>query len=474
MMKRALLVLACVSLAVCNGVLTGSKWQGVREELPLRRLRLNALKASVPAAPAASGSGIVMVAENLGDVATAYQTLAHLRESGVAAPAELWIADADITPAATAEFASLSVSLRDLSSVASAEQLAVRDGKRPQALAVAVAHSAFETVLYLDVANAATDADTLLAHPALASSGLVFWPTQEKTSAENPIWELVGAARAHADSYQQGVAQMLVSKNKAWSALHLVSHLTTPFYGLMLNGNVDAVRMAALAARAEFLMETEPAAAAVVPASTRALPAAIQDFAAMQTCTTLTTTQIRDYASLNSINIEGEFGGRLNGTKKTFNYPRAQQRSACKVFARGGMCDGTTITQDKNLEVAFIRILMGGKDARLRFRHRGTNGQGLYQNYSIIQAGTWDSSDYWCDARGSFYTVVEKNDGEPTGDFLLMAAYDLARPDDRFYPTGKLDRHYIEIEWNAGVLARPSFWLMALAFALAAAMRFPY
>lgn len=472
-MKGILLLVAGV-FAICNGALTGSQWQGVREELPLRQLRLNALKARAPAAPAASGSGIVMVADKLADVATAYQTLAHLRDTGVTAPAELWVADADITPAATAEFASLGVSLRDLSAVASAEQLALRDGKRPQALAAAVAHSAFETVLYLDVANAAADADALLAHPALASAGLVFWPTQDKTSAENPIWELVGAAPANADSFQQGVTQMLISKSKAWSALHLASHLATPFYGLMLNGNVDAVRMAALAAKSEFFMETETVAA---PAPARALPAAIQEFVRVQACTRPSAADIKTWAALNTINIEQEFKGFANGTKKTFTFAQAKLKAACKVFALGGKCDGTMITQDKNLDVAFVKITMGGKDARLRFHHQGIDGMGLYQNYSIIQAGNWDAStddDFWCDAKGFFYTSVEKNDGEPNGDFLFMAAYDLAEETDQSYPTGKLTTHHIEIVWNAGVLARPSFWLMVLAFALAAAMRYPY
>ena len=51
-----------------------------------------ALQSSVPARPQFSGAGVVMVAENRGRVPLAYRSLAHMRQSGVTAPAELWVA----------------------------------------------------------------------------------------------------------------------------------------------------------------------------------------------------------------------------------------------------------------------------------------------------------------------------------------------------------------------------------------------
>jgi len=455
--RRALFLVGL--LAVANAAL----WQGVREELPLRRLRLNAVKAGVPTAPAFSGAGIVMVAETHSDVATAYQTLAFMRERGVSSPAELWMAGGAPTPAATAEFAAINVALKDLASVAHTDQLAFREGKRPQALTLAIAHSSFEQVLVLDVANAATNADELLAHPALASDGMVFWPARSKPSAANPIWDLVQAQPV--DSFAQGVDQILVNKNKGWTALHVAAHLATPFFGLMLNGNVDTLRMAALATKSQFVMESS--APSVQRAPARALPASLVELLADEDCTVLTWAQIKQFANQRVLNIEQSFRGERNGTKKTFQFPKAQWKPACKLFAGGtSNCDGRTITTTHNLQVAFVNVTMGGKDARLRFYHRGIDGHDTFLNSSVIQVGEWDKNSYKCDAKGILYTSVEENDAAPQGSFLLVAAYDFG---NKAAPTSA-NNIYVDIVWNAGSLARPSFWLVvALAFALAVA-----
>ena len=58
---------------------------------------------------------------------------------------------------------------------------------------LAIMHSTFEEVLFLDADNCpVVDVEPLFAHATFRQHGLVIWPDSWRTALDNPAWEIFG------------------------------------------------------------------------------------------------------------------------------------------------------------------------------------------------------------------------------------------------------------------------------------------
>lgn len=119
---------------------------------------------------------------------------------------------------------------------------------------LALLHSDLEEVLLLDSDNCPIrDPAYLFDDPGFRSVGTAFWPDFWKTSAQNPIWQIIGA-NAETSGWEQESGQLLLRKSASWNAINLAVHLNSDFYMKLLNGDKDTFRFSWYAAGVPFIM----------------------------------------------------------------------------------------------------------------------------------------------------------------------------------------------------------------------------
>lgn len=148
-----------------------------------------------------------------------------LRDMGCNLPVEIWHLSSEKLPFEHAGWLKDhgNVTLKDLLEYAKdIEMVETNVGPRMFAIKpLVLLHSSFEEVLLLDDDNLPLrDPTYLFEYPQYQESGAIFWPDYWRTSALNPIWELVGA---EPHGYEQESGQLLVNKRKGWAALAVVS-----------------------------------------------------------------------------------------------------------------------------------------------------------------------------------------------------------------------------------------------------------
>lgn len=201
------------------------------------RQLLEATVTTLPAAPPPDrfyGRGIVLCAG--GDVyfPCAWVCISLLRRHGCTLPIELWYRGRrEMTEQAIELLAELGVSCVDAREVARRERYGRLDTWEIKA--IAIAHSRFEEVLYLDVDTAPLrNPEHLFESDAYLQHGALFWPDRYAGRGrgmpwlKRETWAICGVPYRPEPEIEAG--QMVVNKSRTWPALVLT---------LFFNGNSD-------------------------------------------------------------------------------------------------------------------------------------------------------------------------------------------------------------------------------------------
>ena len=121
-----------------------------------------------------------------------------------------------------------------------------------QLLPLAVIHSQFEEVLFLDANTAPLrNMGELFDDVQYRTAGAMFWPDYFKLSVSNPVWDALDLSAADAWSVDAGA--VLFNKRKCWIALHYAVHLhTEPVMKVVLEP--DALQLAFRASKTDFYL----------------------------------------------------------------------------------------------------------------------------------------------------------------------------------------------------------------------------
>ncbi|GAQ91128.1 hypothetical protein KFL_007310050 [Klebsormidium nitens] len=223
--------------------------------------------AQTPEYPSGSfaGQGLVITATKL-DLVNVPVMLTMLRSQGFTLPVELWY-PGEVTPDV---MSSLLVScnklvINNVTEYAADEDLrsmVTSQGEHVfQVKPLAILHSAFEEVLFLDADNIPiSDPAALFRSAQYLTTGALFWPDFWRTATGNPIWSILGVP-AGGQELESG--QILVNKRRAWGALNLAFFLAKdPPFQKLVNGDKEAFRLAFRATGTPFATVATPVAAA--------------------------------------------------------------------------------------------------------------------------------------------------------------------------------------------------------------------
>lgn len=207
-----------------------------RQAVSAQRALLEECVRTLPDAPPPgrfTDRGVVLCAG--GDIyfPCAYVCLALLRRAGCTLPVELWYRGRrELTDDAIALLAELGVTCVDARAVARREAYPRLDTWEIKALAIA--HSRFAEVLYLDADNVPLrNPETLFGCEEYRRDGALFWPDRYDGMRGIPwlrreAWTVCGVPFRREPELEAG--QLLVDKSRCWPALALT---------LFLNGNSD-------------------------------------------------------------------------------------------------------------------------------------------------------------------------------------------------------------------------------------------
>jgi|GEM_PF-694289 len=201
------------------------------------------------------GTGIVICGGGVKYFTCAWVNIHLLRRNGCVLPIELWYSDEELTHEMIEVLQSLNVTCKD------AAKLAVENVSGFVLKPIAILHSRFKEVLYLDADNTCTVDPTYLFYcDQYRSCGAVFWPDLWHTNRKNPIWKITGS-----DDYQsieQESGQILINKEKCWRELNLCLYfnLNNHAYYKMLLGDKDTFKFAWKALRNEYYIIGTPVA----------------------------------------------------------------------------------------------------------------------------------------------------------------------------------------------------------------------
>ena len=171
-----------------------------------------------------SDRGIIVCAGGIQIFVNAYVLLRVLRETlSCTLPVQLWhIGPQEISPIMRRLLEELEVELVDADTVRIVHPTRLVDGW--QLKPYAILHSRFREVLLLDADQVPVrDPSEVFRWPQYLDTGALFWPDTVDLAAHNPVWSLCGLAPRQCVSLDSG--QLLVDKEKHWSALHLTLQL---------------------------------------------------------------------------------------------------------------------------------------------------------------------------------------------------------------------------------------------------------
>lgn len=195
------------------------------------RAELAAEKLSPRQFPQGNGRGIVMCAGGNLYLSCAYLVVSELRRLGCMLPVELWhLGRAEMDLQASEAFSRLGVECRNAKALHIERPMRILNGWELKPLAVA--HSRFEDVLFLDadcipVVNPAFLFDT----GEYARDGAIFWPDIHGGKPLNKVpWSNVGLGYRNEPDFESG--QLLIKRSRCQLALAMT---------LVLNDNSDFV-----------------------------------------------------------------------------------------------------------------------------------------------------------------------------------------------------------------------------------------
>lgn len=200
-----------------------------------------------------AGKGIVYTAGGMSHVTCLWISINVLRSSGCDLPIEVWHLGNEISTDVMAFFDGLHVRFRDFRELGALDRTGVF--LKP----LAILHSAFKEVLYIDADNVCLQDPTYLFDiPEYKHYGTVFWPDYWITDSTNPIWEITGTPAT--DEPEQESGQLVLNKERCWKELHLCLHLNVleRHYYKLLYGDKDTFRFAWHSLKNTFLQSSLP------------------------------------------------------------------------------------------------------------------------------------------------------------------------------------------------------------------------
>ena len=202
------------------------------------------------------GRGIVTCAGGPSYFTCAWVSISLLRKSGCRLPIEVWHQEGELNQETIRELQRLDVVCRCFSDY-TGEKISNPYQLKPLALL----HSSFKEILYLDADNTCLGNPAyLFEHPLYKSNGAVFWPDYWQTATSNPIWKIVDSQANEGQEQESG--QLLINKEQCWKELNLCLFFNlNPFYYQILWGDKDTFRFAWLALRSPFHMIEQEVAA---------------------------------------------------------------------------------------------------------------------------------------------------------------------------------------------------------------------
>lgn len=221
------------------------------EEIMFLKSEWNKYISSIPHYPddRYKGKGIVYTAGGMSYVTCSWVAISTLRKKGCTLPIELWYSGNEISPEMCALFETLDVACKNFSNYIDKHVTGFI------AKPLAILHSSFKEVLFLDADNVCyEDPKLLFEDKNYLAKGALFWPDYWFISSDNPIWDIFDVSPDLL--YEQESGQILIDKEKCWEPLQLCIHLNQmgKFYYKMIYGDKDTFKFAWLALKKEFHM----------------------------------------------------------------------------------------------------------------------------------------------------------------------------------------------------------------------------
>ncbi|GAQ83978.1 hypothetical protein KFL_001710080 [Klebsormidium nitens] len=252
----------------CNfHALSSPHWPALSGDAPALTAAWKAAVAQTPEYPEGrfAGEGLVITATKL-DLVNVPVLLTTLQSEGFDLPVEIWYSG-DVSPdVMTSLLTSYSkLVIKNVANYASDDDLRSTETSQGehvfQAKPIAILHSSFEEVLFLDADNIPMANPAALFRSAqYQTTGALFWPDFWRTATGNPIWSILGVS---SQGQEQESGQIFVDKRRAWKALNLAFFFAKDStFQKMINGDKEAFRLAFLATGTPFAMVGTPVAAA--------------------------------------------------------------------------------------------------------------------------------------------------------------------------------------------------------------------
>lgn len=193
------------------------------------------------------GRGIVICAGGIEYFTCAWVNIKVLRDHGCTLPVEVWYYGDELNETVISMLTPLNVQCKNFLDYGIAANVGFM--LKP----LAIMHSAFEEVLYLDADNVCTTAPSyLFEDEGYLKNGAMFWPDFWKISPLNPMWQITGTHPELLEEQESG--QLLIDKKACWEALNLCVffNLNSFIYYRFLMGDKDTFKFAWLALRTPF------------------------------------------------------------------------------------------------------------------------------------------------------------------------------------------------------------------------------
>jgi alpha 1,2-mannosyltransferase len=201
------------------------------------------------------GKGIVICAGGLNYFTCAWISIKKLRENGCTLPIEVWYYGNELNDETIEALQTFQAECRNFLDYGLSANIGYM--LKP----MAIVHSSFEEVLFLDADNICIgNPEHLFYTEPYLKTGAIFWPDYWCTGPSNPIWQITGAKQDIMREQESG--QILIDKRRCWNAINLCVYFNVNgfTYYRFLMGDKDTFKFAWLALDTPFYwIEKEPA-----------------------------------------------------------------------------------------------------------------------------------------------------------------------------------------------------------------------
>ena len=245
-----------------------AQWQGADFATDARNSAGSKLRAAITAfAPFSRPRGVIpkqrgiLMAVRKSTVDAAMATIKMVRATGCMLKAELWYRRGEVREAVLQQLKTLDVQPMMFEYYVEPTQLGHvcwnAEHLLHQLKPLAIIHSRFEEVLYMDTSVVPIRSlEDLFDSFQFKSTGALFWSDMWMISS-NPIWSVLGEGKS--DIWEHDASVMLIDKRKSWLALHTAAYMYKELFMKMVNGDKGILQFAWRASKTDFyMMEISP------------------------------------------------------------------------------------------------------------------------------------------------------------------------------------------------------------------------